>query len=184
MPANPPEIVPLTSRIAYENPWLRLREDRVRRADGSEGLYGVIERADFVVVVAWAAGCITLVEQYRYPLRRRLWELPMGTVEDRPDAPPEEVAATELRQETGLRAGRMEKVGELLLGPGICTQVGHVFLATDLQQGAAEPEATELGMVARAIPLAEVDAMVRDGRLGDAMTLAAIGLLRVHGRLP
>ena len=175
------EIVPLTSRIAYQNRWLRLREDTIRRADGSEGLYGVVERPDFVVVAALSDGCLTLVEQYRYPVRRRLWELPMGTLEDKPDTPPEQVAAVELREETGLTALRIERVGAFLQGPGYCNQLGHVFLATGLQQGPADREASELGMVAKAVPVLEVEAMIRDGRLMDAMTIAAFGLLRIHG---
>ncbi len=183
MTATLHEIVPLTSRIAYQNPWMRLREDKVRRADGTEGLYGVIERPDFVVVAALGDGCLTLVEQYRYPVRRRLWELPMGTLESKPDTPPSEVAATELREETGLVASRLEKVGAFLQGPGYCNQLGHVFLATGLRQGPAQREASELGMVAKAVPVREVEAMIRDGRLLCAMTIAAFGLLRIHGAL-
>ncbi len=181
MTATLHEIVPLTSRIAYQNRWMRLREDTIRRADGSEGLYGVVERPDFVVVAALEGGCLTLVEQYRYPVRRRLWELPMGTLEDQPDTPPSEVAAVELREETGLTASRIERVGAFLQGPGYCNQLGHVFLATGLQQGPADREASELGMVAKPVPVAEVEAMIRDGRLMDAMTIAAFGLLRIHG---
>ena len=178
-----PEIIPLTTRIAYQNPWMRLREDTIRRADGTEGLYGVIERPDFVVVAALGEGCLTLVEQYRYPVGRRLWELPMGSLESKVDAPPAEVAATELREETGLVAARLEKVGAFLQGPGYCNQLGHVFLATGLRQGPAEREASELGMVAKAVPVSEMEAMIRDGRLVCAVTIAAFGLLRVHGAI-
>lgn len=171
------EITTLTTRIAYENRWLRVREDTIRRQDGSDGLYGVVERTDFAIVVPWGDGCLTLVEQYRYPVRRRLWELPMGMWEGGPDALA--LAEAELREETGLRAGRLEKVGEVLQGPGYCNQLGHVVLATDLTPGPPEREATEQGMVSRAFPLAAVEAMIRDGTLVDGMTIAAIGLLRV-----
>ena len=89
----------------------------------------------------------------------------------------------ELREETGLCASRIERVGAFLQGPGYCNQLGHVFLATGLQQGPHEREASEQGMVARAIPVEDVEAMIRDGRLMDAMTIAAFGLLRIHGAL-
>jgi ADP-ribose pyrophosphatase len=59
------EITPISSRIAYQNRWLRVREDIVRRQDGSEGLYGVVERPEFVAVVALQDGRVTMVEQYR-----------------------------------------------------------------------------------------------------------------------
>jgi ADP-ribose pyrophosphatase len=175
------EITPLTSRIAYQNPWLRVREDTVRRADGSEGLYGVVERREFVVVVPWQDGCLTLVEQYRYPVRRRLWELPMGTCE--PGITPAQTAATELREETGLIAAEIAFVATLFQGPGYSDQAGHVFLATGLQQGPAAREVSEQGMICRAIPLAEVVAMTENGTLQDGMTLAALGLLRFRGLL-
>ena len=181
--------VTLSSRIAYENRWLRVREDIIRRPDGADGLYGVVVRDDFVVVAALGdAGngqgrTLTLVEQYRYPVGRRMWELPMGMWEERPDATPEEIAAGELAEETGLVAARMERVATLFQGAGYSNQKGHVFVAGGLAATAAAREATEQDMVARAFPLAEVEAMIGDGRIGCMVTVAAIGLLRIRGIL-
>ncbi len=180
---DPPEIRQLTTRVAYRNNWLSVREDTVRRADGSDGLYGVVERAEFAVVVPWQDGCLTLVEQYRYPVGRRLWELPMGTCESLPGVTPATTAATELREETGLLADRMTFVASLFQGPGYSNQVGHVFLATGLRQGPMAREPSEHGMVCRTMPLAEVERMVRDGTLQDGVSLAALGLLRIRGML-
>src|SRR5580692_830613 len=109
--------VTLSSRIAYENRWTRVREDRIRHPDGSDGLYGVVERADFVVIVPWQDGHLTLVEQYRYPVAVRVWEFPMGMWEQAPGTDPLVLAAAELREETGLIAGRMTRVGEIFQGP-------------------------------------------------------------------
>ena len=174
--------VTVSSRIAYENRWLRLREDVIRRPDGSDGLYGVVERDDFVVVAALGEDrCVTLVEQYRYPVRRRMWELPMGMWEERPDATPAQVAAGELAEETGLVAGVMTEVGTLFQGAGYSNQKGHLFVATALTQGAARREASEGDMVARRFPLAEVEAMISDGRIACMVTVAAFGLLRIRG---
>lgn len=178
------EITTVTSRIAYQNRWLRLREDVVRRRDGSEGLYGVVVRPDFVVVVPYHDGCITLVEQYRYPVRRRLWELPMGTSDHPPGSDPALGAAAELREETGLVAGRMRRVGEVLQGPGFCDQTGHVFLATELTQGPTAREVTEQGMICRAFTLDAIDAMIGDGRLMDGLSLAALTMVRIKHLVP
>ena len=178
-----PEIATLSSRIAYENRWLRLREDQVRHPDGHDGLYGVVELPPFATVVPWHAGRITLVEQYRYPVGKRLWELPMGTRSRTGSATPAELAAAELREETGLIARTLLYVGELLLGPGFCDQAGHVFVATGLTQAAHAREATEQDMVCNAFPLAEVDAMLRDGAIRDTISVAALGLVRLKGLL-
>ena len=181
-----PEIVTLSSRIAYENRWLRLREDIIRRRDGSDGLYGVVERSDFVVIAALGtapAPWLAMVEQYRYPIRQRLWELPMGMWEQSPDATPESVAAGELREETGLVASQLRHVGVLFQGAGYSNQKGHVFLATGLAQRDQARESTEQDMVSRQLPVAEVEAMIRDGRISCMVTIAAFGMLRLKGML-
>jgi len=179
--------VTVSSRIAYQNRWLRLREDVIRRPDGSDGLYGVIEREDFVLVAALGEErgqpTLALVEQFRYPVGQRLWELPMGMWEERPDATPEEIAAGELAEETGLVAATMQQVGTLLQGPGFCNQKGHLFLARGLTGTATDREASEQDMVARIFPLSAVEAMICDGRIVCMATIASIGLLRLKGLL-
>jgi ADP-ribose pyrophosphatase len=143
----------------------------------------VVERSDFVVVVPWQDGRITLVEQYRYPVRARMWELPMGMWEHAPGTEPTVLAAAELREETGLAAGRMVYAGEMFQGAGYSTQRGHVFLATELTQGSTAREVSEQDLICRSFPLAEVEAMIRDGIMRDAMSIAALGMLRLKGLL-
>ncbi|CAI9406773.1 ADP-ribose pyrophosphatase [Pleomorphomonas sp. T1.2MG-36] len=175
----------IDSRIVYENRWMRVREDAIERPDGSRGIYGVVEKPDFVVIAAVdrARGLIHLVEQYRYPVAGRYWELPQGSWETRPDVAPEEVARAELSEETGIIAGKMTRVGDLFLAYGYSSQRYHIFLAEDLVQGETALEAEEADLVSRAVPLAEVEAMVADGTIRDATTVAALGLMRLKGLL-
>ena len=56
------------SRVVYENPWMRVREDAIGRPDGSAGIYGVVEKPDFALVIPVDADGVWLVEQYRYPV--------------------------------------------------------------------------------------------------------------------
>jgi len=171
------------SRIAYENPWIRVREDRIIRPGGRPGLYGVIERRDFAVVVPLGTdGRLTLVQQYRHPVGERLWEFPQGVSEpDDPDLLA--CAARELREETGLHAADLLDCGRVYLAAGICTQAYSVVLATGLTPGAHSREATEEDLVVAEVTLAEVEAMLREGVIRDATSLAAFGLLRLQGRL-
>jgi hypothetical protein len=68
------------TRLVYENRWMRVREDAVRRRDGSEGIYDVIEKSDFLVIVPLEEGRgIHLVQQYRYPVGAQYWEFPQGS---------------------------------------------------------------------------------------------------------
>ena len=123
------------SRVVYENRWLRVREDDIVRADGTPGIYGVVEKPPCAIVIPFDGERFTLVEQYRYTVGGRFCEFPQGAWEERPDADPAEIAAGELREETGLAAGRLERLGELFVAYGFCDQVMHVFLATELEQG-------------------------------------------------
>ncbi|MBV1835359.1 NUDIX domain-containing protein [Novacetimonas pomaceti] len=177
--------VTVSSRLAYENPWTRVREDIIIRPNGRKGLYGVVERGDFVVIMpVWeeAQGrSVTLIRQYRYPIGQRMWELPMGMWENRPDAPAEDVARGELREETGLRAATMRDAGLMYQGAGYTTQKGRAYLATGLTQGPTEREDTEEDITCHKVPLEEMEAMIRDGRITCMVTIAAFGLIRARG---
>src|SRR4051794_18359940 len=100
----------LGSRAVYDNPWVAVREDRVVRPDGKPGVYGVVHfknRAVGVLPVD-GEGRVWLVGQYRYPIGEYSWEIPEGGGPSGED--PEETARRELREETGLVAGRVEQI--------------------------------------------------------------------------
>ncbi len=179
----PPDIKTLSSRVVYQNRWMRVREDVIERQDGSPGIYGVVEKADFAVIAPIQDGMIHLVEQYRYPVKGRYWELPQGSWEDAPDTDPLELARAELQEETGLSANRMLHVGHLYECYGYSTQGYHIYLAQDLTSGAASREHTEQDMVSRAFPVEEVLAMSCDGAIKDSATIAALGMLRLKGHI-
>ena len=165
-----------SSREAYRNPWIRVREDEVEHADGSPGLYGVVERPDFALVLPAEHDGFWLVEQFRYPIGRRSWEFPQGTWTAGRDGTPEELARAELAEETGLRAGALAHLGRLDLAPGLSTQRFDVWLASDLTHGPTAREASEADMRAVFVPEADLRAMVHDGRFTDSPSLAAYSL--------
>jgi 8-oxo-dGTP pyrophosphatase MutT (NUDIX family) len=167
----------LSTRHVYANPWMVVREDRIRRADGSDGIYGVIDKPDYALVVPMDGDRLHLVEQFRYPLGLRRWEFPQGTAPDRADTDPIELARRELREETGLRARRMTLLGLLDVAPGMSSQRGRVFLATELTGGEPEREHTEQDMRTAWFSRQQVIEMIEDGKITDAQSIAALGLL-------
>jgi ADP-ribose pyrophosphatase len=175
-----PPIETLGSRTVYSNRWLTLREDRIRLADGSESIYGVVEKPPFALVVPWDGERLHLVGQWRYTVQRFCWEFPQGALEGRPDAPMDEVARTELAEETGLRAGAVEQIGELYAAYGYSSQSYFVFLATGLTQGEASPEPEEHGIETRTVTPAEFEDLMRSGEMVDGHSVAAYGLLRAR----
>ena len=177
-----PEIETTGSRVVYQNRWMTVREDTTRRADGSTGLYGVVEKADFAAIAALHGGALVLVEQYRYPVGARFWELPQGSWEGQ-SVDPLALARAELREETGYVAGTMRHAGRLFEAYGYANQAVDIFLATDLRPGEKQLDAEEAGLVSREFPVAEVQAMIEDGTIRDVTTVAAFGLLRLKGWL-
>jgi 8-oxo-dGTP pyrophosphatase MutT (NUDIX family) len=166
-----------SSREAYRNPWIRVREDVIEREDGSTGLYGVVERPDFALVIPAERDGFWLVEQFRYPLGRRSWEFPQGTWGHGKDGSAEALARAELAEETGIRAAGLRRLGHLDLAPGLSTQEFDVWLATGLTPGATAREVTEADMRQRFVPETELRAMIADGRFTDGPSLAAFSLL-------
>ena len=157
---------------------MRVREDSVQFPNGARGIYGVVEKPDFVAIVPIDTDKrIHLVQQYRYPVGGRYWEIPQGSWEDKPGSDPEMVAMAELREETGLRAGSLVRVGHLFQAYGYSNQGYHLYVATELEQGQAKPEATESDIISRGFSVADVRQMILDGDIKDATTIAAFGFL-------
>lgn len=170
----------LGTRQVYSNPWMTVREDEILRADGSSGIYGVVDKPDFALVIPLDGERVRLVEQFRYPLGLRRWEFPQGTAPDRAEVDPLELATRELREETGLRAGKMIELGVLDVAPGMSSQRGRVFLATQLTEGFHEREHEEQDMRSAWFPRADFETMISKGEISDAQSIAAYTLLLLH----
>lgn len=174
----------LGSREVYRSRWMAVREDDVRFPDGSRGTYSVVDKPDFVVVIPEADGGFWLVEQFRYPVGSREWEFPQGGWPAGSGGTAEELAAAELREETGLRAGSLVHLGRLFAAYGYSSQSYDVYLARNLTEGEPQRESTEQDMVHRWFAEADVRGMIVAGRLRDAHTVAALALRDVRGAAP
>lgn len=177
-----PAIRPLSSRVAYRNQWMTLREDQVERRDGSRGIYAVIDKPDFALIIPAENDGFHLVEQYRYPTGRRMWEFPQGTYPDGRTGDPEDLARTELEEETGMHAGHLRRLGFLHCAHSITGQAFHVFLATDLTHGTPRRETEEQDMRQAWVPRDALERRIAGGEITDDSTLAAYTLLLLTER--
>jgi ADP-ribose pyrophosphatase len=168
-------ITTLGSREVYRNQWLRLREDRILRSNGKEGIYSVVDKDDCAIILPIQDGHVWLVEQFRYTIQERALELPQGGWETE-NVDPEELARGELKEETGLHAAEMTYLGFLWIAYGFLRQKEHVFLATGLTMTERDPDDEEHDLVIHTKTLAEFEQMMLDGQIRDASTLAAWGL--------
>ncbi len=170
----------LDSKQVYANPWMTVREDTVRRPDGSTGIYGVVDTADIALVIPADGNRLHLVEQYRYPVAGRRWEFPSGSADHRLDVDAAALAARELREETGLVANGLIPLGTLDITPSTMNQQCRVFLAPDLTQGAPQREPGEQDMRSAWFTRADVERMINDSTITDSKSIAAYALLHMH----
>jgi 8-oxo-dGTP pyrophosphatase MutT (NUDIX family) len=172
----------ISTREVYRNRWTRVREDLIERANGERGIYGVIDKDPACIVIPLDStpegNFLYLVEQFRYTVGARYREFPQGGWE-LPDVVPEEMARGELREETGLSAGRMTLLATLQIGYGVMNQKQSVFLAEELSQGDHQRDAEESDLEVHRVSVAGFEAMLLDGTIVDNCSAAAWGVYRV-----
>lgn len=163
----------LDSRTVYENPWMRVLEDRVINPGGGENQYGYVHFKNLAIAIIPLddAGDTWLVGQERYTLGEYSWELPMG------GAPlgeePLDAAKRELKEETGLSASRWSELMRLHTSNSITDELGIVYVAEELTEGETAFEETE-DLQIRKLPLTEAVQLVNAGEITDAISVAAI----------
>ncbi|MGI9260077.1 MAG: NUDIX domain-containing protein [Gammaproteobacteria bacterium] len=163
----------LSAETVYDNPWIRVENHDVINPAGGKSQYGKICFKNLAVAILAADqdNNIYLVGQYRYTLDEYSWELPMGGAPLTED--PLMAAKRELREETGLTAAHWVEVMRLHPSNSVSDEKGIVYLARDLSLGDPEPEDTEV-LAIKKIPLSGAFSWTREGKITDAISVAAI----------
>ena len=161
-----------SSKVVYENDWIRVRHDDVTTPRGTPGIYGVVETAPAIGVVPLDDELHTwLVGQFRYAVGTYTWEIPEGG--GRPEEAVEDGARRELREETGLRAARLTPLGTMQTSNCFTDEIAHLFLAEQLTPGRSDPDPTE-ELEVRRLPFSKACDMARTGAIQDAMSIVAL----------
>lgn len=176
-----PDIETLSSKTMYENRWMKVREDEIRRSDGTVGIYGVVQKPDYAVIAPVSNTTIYLVEQYRYPVGGRYWEFPQGSWEMNDKAKLKDVAKGELKEEVGVIAGEISEVGHMFQACGYSNQGFKLFIASDLTYVGRTTEVEEQDLISREFDIDHVAQMIVSGEIKDVTTIASFGLLKMKG---
>jgi ADP-ribose pyrophosphatase len=179
MDSNGSHVEVLATRRVYEGKVVNLRVDTVRSEGGKPHEVEVVEHGGAVVVIVRPEpDRMLLVRQYRHPLGREHWEVVAGGID--PGETPEEAAVRELREETGYRARRVERLWSAYSAPGFCSELLHFCLVDGFDVGEAEPddnEEIEIGIFATE----ELWRKIRADELPDAKTQVSV-LWALSGR--
>jgi len=166
----------LRSKVLMKGRTFNIRQDIVKTPNGREKKREIIEHGGSAVLIPVDEnGNLLLVRQYRHATGKDLLELPAGTLEE--DEDPDVCAARELREETGMAAGTLKKLGAFYLAPGYSDEYMHVYLATELSDSPLEPDDDEF-LTVEAVPIMEAIRMAERGEIPDAKSLAALFLGR------
>lgn len=150
---------------------MRLPNGRVVQLD-------IVQHPGAVVLVPVdAQGNIWFVRQYRHAAGTEMLELPAGTMERGEDI--ESCAYRELREEIGMAAGEVLKIGEFFMAPGYSTEYVYIYLATSLQPAPLPGDDDEFIHVER-MAAGEAFELAEKGQIPDAKTVAALSLARPH----
>jgi len=157
-----------SSKEVYRCKLFWITEDEAED-DGFEIKRSVVRhRGSAVMLAADEKDRVLLVQQFRLPAGKKLWELPAGKVDEGENVL--ETAKRELREETGYSAKNWTKLVSYFPSPGYVEEYMTIFVATDLTEGEPEPmddERIEKRWFARY----EIDDMIRSGEMEDGKTL-------------
>ena len=160
----------------YNGRIIHVRVDDVELPDGRPAKREVVDHPGGVCIAALTDKQeLLFVEQFRYPYKEVVLELPAGKLEYGED--PLEAGKRELREETGAAASEYRSLGELYPSPGYCGEIIHLYLATGLAFSAQDPDDDEFFELRR-IPLTEAYGMVMRNEIADAKT--QVGILKTY----
>lgn len=162
----------LRTREVYRNPWIRVREDEVRRPDGHVAFFGIVDMKAGSSVLAVNAACEAyLIREYKYALGRETIEVVSGGVE--PGEQPLAAARRELKEEAGLEAAEWIDMGRIDPFTTVISSSNHLFLAMDVREGEGRPDEGEMLRVER-VPFPRVLDMVATGEITHGASVALI----------
>jgi ADP-ribose pyrophosphatase len=165
----------LKSETLYSGQVFSLVVDDVEYSSGRRAIREVARHPGGAVVVPLLDdGSVLLVQQFRYPLKKELLELPAGKLD--PGEDPQLCAVRELEEETGYIAGSIRKLTAIYTTPGFCSEQLHVYVAMNLTPSPRGQmlEEGEQDIVVKRFPLSEVVTMIERGEIVDGKTICGI----------
>ena len=176
-PTKDKPIVALSSRIAYETPWIKIQQDETLRAGNQKGIYDFVDTDDSVVICALNEQKeLYIIYTYSYPTNSWSWQLPGGGSDGEPAL---EAAKRELYEETGTTASSYQTLGNLIVCSGLLKERMGVVVATDLTIGKQPEEADDIDVITEGkfVSLSEIHDMIQKEEICDSQSISALYLL-------
>jgi ADP-ribose pyrophosphatase len=162
----------ISRKVIFKGEILNLRVDTVKTADGRRSTREIIEHAPCVAIVAIdSEDNVLLVRQYRLAAAKELLEIPAGGIE--PNESPEAAVIREMREETGLRPHKVERLTGFYLSPGFSSEYLHLFLASEFEHDPLSAEDTAAIELVK-VPVSQIKELVASGKIEDGKSVAGL----------
>jgi len=164
----------------FDGTLLKVQRDEVRLPDGSRGVREYIRHPGAVAIVAlFDDGRVLLERQFRYPHGRDFLEVPAGKLD--PGEPHLQSAQRELLEETGYTAAEWQRIGVVHTSIAYTDEAIEIFVARNLTHVGGKLDDGEFLEVLTP-RFDEAIEMIRDGRISDAKTVAALLWVKTWNR--
>jgi ADP-ribose pyrophosphatase len=162
------------SETIYRGRVFNVRVDQVRMPDDRVVQIDLVEHHGAVTVIPLdSEDQIWFIRQYRHPASKQLLELPAGVMDEGEE--PDVSAQRELREEIGMAARKLRRIGEFYLAPGYSTEYMYIYLAEDLYLSPLAPDVDEVIHINK-IPVSQVSSLAMNGQIQDSKSLASLFL--------
>ena len=163
----------VSSKIIYSNKYFRIFEDGVKMPNQASGKYFFMHSKPALMIVPYDGKKVYMVNQYRYPLKRRLWEFPAGGLEKKNFLLQ---ARLELKEECGITAGQWTFLGDIAPAAGRIRAQNKTYLAEKLTFGQSMLEGSEADLISKGFTVNEVKKMIKTGKIISGWTISAFYL--------
>jgi len=166
----------LSRKTVFKGHAFDVQKLTVRLPDQRERLYDLVAHHNSATIIPLDdSGNIWFVTQFRMGSEKILMELPAGVIDEGEE--PENCALREIREEIGMAADKIRKLGAIYLAPGYSNELNYIFLATGLKPAPLAADEDEfLGI--KQYPLEEIDSLISKGKLIDSKSISALYLAR------
>jgi ADP-ribose pyrophosphatase len=168
----------ISSEEVFKGKMIDVKVDQIQYDNGDKARREVALHPGGAVVTAYHEGKIILVNQYRYPIQRRILELPAGKLDNK--EAPESCAMRELQEETGYKTEKLIKLGEILPSPGFCDEVLYLYFTNQVSKGETNRDEGEHAMETVMLSPDEMENMILENKITDAKTIIGFFLSKKY----